>query len=1076
MAAVITDNSSRNDISTNLYQIANDSASSYLAPTNTFDDSSDGATLNYYVTNADPGVTKKDVTVNGKTYSCKVVYGTNLTTLKDGTASIFKANATIFFDAGNYTDDLEYDGYSRKNLSLVGLSVDSSGEPATVITRSPPSYYSSSKKLDRRVINAADIYMQNLIFSGGGQDMAYDGEPGAGGKRGEYFFSVSTDAKNLVMKDVTIENVGASNSDGFSNFHKNVALYVYASSVQKNFENLTIKNVKTTQSALGQGFGAIFLNQSYECYFKNLTVDMSDAAANASSFSIQNSAAAPTYAENSPAIFSGSINLSDKNIYVQDYRYQNIVVPYDSADPSSFRYIQYNTVNGSTTANAMNVCSALPAYRAGSTNYAVLDRLDNYWLVREGNSVSVNDQLTYIKNAVATMTTVYSGKARNIPPINIKLIADGDIDSFTVPDFGAGVKVKIIALKDINDAYTSTALVPVAAGAVFNLGSTTNSANVALYNFDFSTDAGYTYQHATAGVTGALTPADSYDGTYASGNKLKYSEYALVGGAAKVTGTTGTVIAPTAFVNCKFAELAKGLTLAPATNSVSIGGTIAVSGSISSFYTAEDAAGFTGTPDTTDRDLTIHYFSSNSNVASVDETTGTITGKSAGSAVIYAKAGDKNNDGEIEKPWNSFSVSVTAAAATGSSVATDQSMSKVSSSTDNGITTTTVTANADRLNSYVSAASSGSSVVFTVPQNSGATVSRLDITLKTIGDMAQKSMTLNINSGDVAYSVPAAAVDTASAANNLGATNLSDVIFAVSIAPASTGDTAALTELASSGGFEIVSRAVTFTVTAAYNGKSTEIENFGSYVARAIKLDGGADPSKITTAITVDADGNVRHIPTKVYKGTDGYYYAAINSLTNSTYAIIYNAVAFDDAKGAWYEAQVDEMASRKILAGFSDGTFNGGSAITRAEFAAVIVRALGLPQDTASKFSDVSGSSWYNGYVGAAYKSGIITGRSSTVFDPNANITREEAMAMIERAAKIAGYSGTASNVGTYSDMNEVSAWASDAVNFNLENGLIVGSGGQMQPHDTITRAETATVVLRLLQKDGLVDIRSHV
>ena len=59
---------------------------------------------------------------------------------------------------------------------------------------------------------------------------------------------------------------------------------------------------------------------------------------------------------------------------------------------------------------------------------------------------------------------------------------------------------------------------------------------------------------------------------------------------------------------------------------------------------------------------------------------------------------------------------------------------------------------------------------------------------------------------------------------------------------------------------------------------------------------------------------------------------------------------------------------------------------------------------------------------------------------------------------------------------MNEVSVWASDAVSFNLENGLIVGYGGQIRPNDTITRAETATVVLRLLQKVGLVDIRSKV
>ena len=407
---------------------------------------------------------------------------------------------------------------------------------------------------------------------------------------------------------------------------------------------------------------------------------------------------------------------------------------------------------------------------------------------------------------------------------------------------------------------------------------------------------------------------------------------------------------------------------------------------------------------------------------------------------------------------------------------TEQGIGKVSSSTENGVATATVTADIDKLNSYISAASNGSSVVFTVPQDGGATVGKVDITLQTVGDMAQKNMTLEINSGDITYSLPAAAVDASAAAAALGAVNLSDVTFAVSITSASTGDTAAMTEAASSEGFEVVGKPVTFVLTASYNGKSTEIDTLSNYCARTIKLDSGIDPGKITTAITVDADGSVRHIPTYVYKGTDGYYYAVVNSRTNSTYAIIYNAAAFTDAKGTWYAAQADEMASRKILAGITEGTFGGDNAITRAEFATVIVRALGLPQDTANQFSDVSGSSWYHGYVGAAYKSGIIAGRSSLVFDPTASITREEAMLMIKNAAKLAGYAGTGSNSETYSDRNAVSAWASAAVNFNLENGLIVGSGGQIRPKDTITRAETATVVLRLLQKSELVDVRSHV
>ena len=341
-------------------------------------------------------------------------------------------------------------------------------------------------------------------------------------------------------------------------------------------------------------------------------------------------------------------------------------------------------------------------------------------------------------------------------------------------------------------------------------------------------------------------------------------------------------------------------------------------------------------------------------------------------------------------------------------------------------------------------------------------------------DLAQKEMTLSVQSGGITYSMPATAVNTAHVEAALGASNPSDVTFAVTMSAASPDEAAALKSAAQSGGFELVGGAMTFAVTASYNGDSVEIGSFGAYVARAIKLDGSINPNRITTAITEDTDGTIRHIPTNVYKGSDGYYYAVINSLTNSTYTLIYNEETFNDTKGTWYDAQADEMASRKILKGISEGTFDGDKAITRAEFAAVIVRALGLPENGGSTFNDVADSSWYHGYVGAASKYGIILGRSSTAFDPNANITREEAMAMIARAAKTAGFKGVESKIGTYLDMDSVSSWAKDAVSFNLKNGLIVGSDGRIRPDDVITRAETATVVLGLLQKAGLVDIRS--
>ena len=82
----------------------------------------------------------------------------------------------------------------------------------------------------------------------------------------------------------------------------------------------------------------------------------------------------------------------------------------------------------------------------------------------------------------------------------------------------------------------------------------------------------------------------------------------------------------------------------------------------------------------------------------------------------------------------------------------------------------------------------------------------------------------------------------------------------------------------------------------------------------------------------------------------------------------------------------------------------------------------------------------------------------------------------MVQRAAKIADYSGIAGNLAPFSDGRKIDAWAKSAAEFNVGSGLIVGNDGKLRPGDKISRAETATVILRLLQKAELVDVRTKI
>ncbi len=131
--------------------------------------------------------------------------------------------------------------------------------------------------------------------------------------------------------------------------------------------------------------------------------------------------------------------------------------------------------------------------------------------------------------------------------------------------------------------------------------------------------------------------------------------------------------------------------------------------------------------------------------------------------------------------------------------------------------------------------------------------------------------------------------------------------------------------------------------------------------------------------------------------------YAVVKSLSNSTFALIRHQKHFTDVEDHWSEEAVNDMASRYILNGVDESNFHPDAAVTRAEFTAIIVRALGLAdKGGTSPYSDVKSSDWYVGAVATAKEYGIVDGYEDGTFGPNKTITRQEAMVMIARAMKL--------------------------------------------------------------------------
>ena len=218
-------------------------------------------------------------------------------------------------------------------------------------------------------------------------------------------------------------------------------------------------------------------------------------------------------------------------------------------------------------------------------------------------------------------------------------------------------------------------------------------------------------------------------------------------------------------------------------------------------------------------------------------------------------------------------------------------------------------------------------------------------------------------------------------------------------------------------------------------------------------------------------------MPTEVTE-IDGKYYAVINSLTNSTYALVWNPVEFSDVSDNWAEDTINNMGSRMVITGVGGGNYEPERNITRAEFAAIVVRGLGLaPETGASGFDDVDPDEWYCGYIETASSYGIINGYGDGTFGPKDMITREHAMLMIARAMNITGLEAdlTSSEISdlldSYADGAEVSDDSAAGIAACLETGVVNGrSGNMIAPKDFITRAEVAAIVERLLQKSGLI------
>ncbi|MEK0316995.1 S-layer homology domain-containing protein [Cohnella sp. 56] len=392
-----------------------------------------------------------------------------------------------------------------------------------------------------------------------------------------------------------------------------------------------------------------------------------------------------------------------------------------------------------------------------------------------------------------------------------------------------------------------------------------------------------------------------------------------------------------------------------------------------------------------------------------------------------------------------------------------------------GVKTTVVAVDPAKLLAKLEAA--GNHTVVTIPVKSDANVIIGELDGRMVKNMEDKAAVIEIKTDNATYTLPAGQINIDAISRQLGvAVKLEDIKVRITIAKASAAATQLLDNAAAAGGFKIAVPPLDFTVTGVYGDKTIDVSNFNAYVERTVALPDGIDPGKITTGIVIDSDGTVRHVPTKIVEES-GKYYAKINSLTNSTYAVVWHPLIFADMNTHWAKDIVNDMGSRLIVQGVNETTFNPNADMTRAEFAAIVVRGLGLkPGEGTSSYSDVAPDAWYASAVSTASAYGLVSGFADGTYRPSDKITREQAMTIVAKAMKLTGLSektGAAdtSLVSSFTDGASAGGWAKDAIAAAVKAGLVTGrEGGRLLPKANVSRAEVAALIQRLLQKSDLI------
>ena len=216
----------------------------------------------------------------------------------------------------------------------------------------------------------------------------------------------------------------------------------------------------------------------------------------------------------------------------------------------------------------------------------------------------------------------------------------------------------------------------------------------------------------------------------------------------------------------------------------------------------------------------------------------------------------------------------------------------------------------------------------------------------------------------------------------------------------------------------------------------------------------------------IDKNGDTTAIANGRYDAATGTVVFQTSELGNFAVAYVDN-VFEDTAVVPWAQQAIDAMSARDIITGVSASSYAPQDAMNRADFIALLVRALELKAEEDNHtvmFEDVEESANYYNELAIARALGIASGYSDNSFKPEDKVSRQDMMVLTARALAAAGKSlKTSDSLDQFSDSEYVASYAQAQAAALIDAGIINGKNGKIAPDDSLTRAEAAVILYRI-------------